>query len=75
MRGLSEFRDVFGISEFIYLCFSFFLGDAGEQAIRQILDEAGKVGELCAGKERRDIVGTAKTLSQMTDQVSEMRAR
>uniref|UniRef100_A0AAX7VJF8 Vinculin n=1 Tax=Astatotilapia calliptera TaxID=8154 RepID=A0AAX7VJF8_ASTCA len=50
-------------------------GDAGEQAIRQILDEAGKVGELCAGKERRDIVGTAKTLSQMTDQVSEMRAR
>ncbi|KAM3859406.1 LOW QUALITY PROTEIN: vinculin b [Diretmus argenteus] len=50
-------------------------GDAGEQAIRQILDEAGKVGELCAGKERRDIVGTAKTLGQMTDQVSEMRAR
>uniref|UniRef100_A0A672ZYZ8 Vinculin n=1 Tax=Sphaeramia orbicularis TaxID=375764 RepID=A0A672ZYZ8_9TELE len=50
-------------------------GDAGEQAIRQILDEAGKVGELCAGKERRDILGTAKTLGQMTDQVSEMRAR
>lgn len=52
-----------------------FSGDAGEQAIRQILDEAGKVGELCAGKERRDILGTAKTLGQMTDQVSEMRAR
>ena len=51
------------------------LGDQGEHAIRQILDEAGKVGELCAGKERRDIVGTAKTLGQMTDQVSEMRAR
>uniref|UniRef100_A0A8C6VXP0 Vinculin n=1 Tax=Nothobranchius furzeri TaxID=105023 RepID=A0A8C6VXP0_NOTFU len=50
-------------------------GDAGEQAVRQILDEAGKVGELCAGKERRDILGTAKTLGQMTDQVSEMRAR
>uniref|UniRef100_A0A8D3CC74 Vinculin n=1 Tax=Scophthalmus maximus TaxID=52904 RepID=A0A8D3CC74_SCOMX len=50
-------------------------GDQGEQAIRQILDEAGKVGELCAGKERRDILGTAKTLGQMTDQVSEMRAR
>ncbi|XP_056432450.1 vinculin b isoform X1 [Gadus chalcogrammus] len=50
-------------------------GDAGEQAIRQILDEAGKVGELCTGKERRDVVGTAKTLGQMTDQVSEMRAR
>lgn len=50
-------------------------GDAGEQAIRQILDEAGKVGELCAGKERRDILGTAKTLGQMTDQVSDMRAR
>ncbi|KAA8581486.1 hypothetical protein FQN60_003067 [Etheostoma spectabile] len=50
-------------------------GDAGEQAIRQILDEAGKVGELCAGKERRDILGTAKTLGQMTDQVSEIRAR
>lgn len=52
-----------------------FSGDAGEQAIRQILDEAGKVGELCAGKERRDILGTAKTLGQITDQVSEMRAR
>ncbi|KAF3853680.1 hypothetical protein F7725_014368 [Dissostichus mawsoni] len=50
-------------------------GDAGEQAIRQILDEAGKVGELCAGKERRDILGTAKTLGQMTDQVSDIRAR
>lgn len=50
-------------------------GDAGEQAVRQILDEAGKVGELCTGKERRDILGTAKTLGQMTDQVSEMRAR
>uniref|UniRef100_A0A8C2Z1T8 Vinculin n=1 Tax=Cyclopterus lumpus TaxID=8103 RepID=A0A8C2Z1T8_CYCLU len=50
-------------------------GDAGEQAIRQILDEAGKVGELCAGKERRDVLGTAKTLGQMTDQVSEIRAR
>lgn len=50
-------------------------GDAGEQAVRQILDEAGKVGELCTGKERRDILGTAKVLGQMTDQVSEMRAR
>lgn len=50
-------------------------GDAGEQAVRQILDEAGKVGELCTGKERRDILGTAKALGQMTDQVSEMRAR
>ncbi|XP_066549877.1 vinculin a isoform X3 [Amia ocellicauda] len=50
-------------------------GDTGEQAVRQILDEAGKVGELCAGKERRDIMGTAKTLGQMTDQVSELRAR
>uniref|UniRef100_A0A8C2C4M2 Vinculin n=1 Tax=Cyprinus carpio TaxID=7962 RepID=A0A8C2C4M2_CYPCA len=48
-------------------------GDPGEQAIRQILDEAGKVGELCAGKERRDIVGTAKTLGQLTEQVSELR--
>ncbi|XP_053306962.1 vinculin isoform X1 [Spea bombifrons] len=50
-------------------------GDAGEQAVRQILDEAGKVGELCAGKERRDILGTCQTLGQMTDQVSELRAR
>uniref|UniRef100_A0A8C2IC70 Vinculin n=1 Tax=Cyprinus carpio TaxID=7962 RepID=A0A8C2IC70_CYPCA len=50
-------------------------GDPGEQAIRQILDEAGKVGELCTGKERRDIVGTAKTLGQLTEQVSELRAR
>lgn len=55
--------------------FVLLLGDAGEQAVRQILDEAGKVGELCAGKERRDILGTAKALGQMTDQVSEMRAR
>ncbi|XP_038599555.1 vinculin isoform X1 [Tachyglossus aculeatus] len=50
-------------------------GDAGEQAIRQILDEAGKVGELCAGKERREILGTCKVLGQMTDQVADFRAR
>nr|XP_033799446.1 vinculin isoform X3 [Geotrypetes seraphini] len=50
-------------------------GDAGEQAIRQILDEAGKVGELCAGKERRDILGTCRTLGQLTDQLADLRAR
>ncbi|XP_052469017.1 vinculin isoform X3 [Carassius gibelio] len=50
-------------------------GDPGEHALRQILDEAGKVGELCAGKERREILGTAKTLGQMTDQVSDVRTR
>ncbi|XP_039528112.1 vinculin a isoform X4 [Pimephales promelas] len=50
-------------------------GDPGEHALRQILDEAEKVGELCAGKERREILGTAKTLGQMTDQVSDVRAR
>uniref|UniRef100_A0AAR2KJS5 Vinculin n=1 Tax=Pygocentrus nattereri TaxID=42514 RepID=A0AAR2KJS5_PYGNA len=50
-------------------------GEAGEQAIRQILDEAGKVGELCAGKERREILDTAKALGQITDQVSDLRAR
>nr|XP_013012099.1 vinculin isoform X3 [Cavia porcellus] len=50
-------------------------GDAGEQAIRQILDEAGKVGELCAGKECREILGTCKMLGQMTDQVADLRAR
>uniref|UniRef100_A0A671NL02 Vinculin n=1 Tax=Sinocyclocheilus anshuiensis TaxID=1608454 RepID=A0A671NL02_9TELE len=50
-------------------------GDPGEHALHQILDEAGKVGELCAGKERREILGTAKTLGQMTDQVSDVRAR
>ncbi|KAH0624348.1 hypothetical protein JD844_031735 [Phrynosoma platyrhinos] len=50
-------------------------GDSGEQAIRQILDEAGKVGELCAGKERREIVGTCKMLGQLTDQVADLRAR
>uniref|UniRef100_H0V4K2 Vinculin n=1 Tax=Cavia porcellus TaxID=10141 RepID=H0V4K2_CAVPO len=49
-------------------------GDAGEQAIRQILDEAGKVGELCAGKECREILGTCKMLGQMTDQVADLRA-
>ncbi|XP_021404717.1 vinculin isoform X1 [Lonchura striata] len=50
-------------------------GDAGEQAIRQILDEAGKAGELCAGKERREILGTCRTLGQMTDQLADLRAR
>eukprot|EP00069_Balaena_mysticetus_P014354 bmy_08688T0 len=38
-------------------------------------DEAGKVGELCAGKERREILGTCKMLGQMTDQVADLRAR
>ncbi|KAG7272556.1 hypothetical protein CRUP_004731 [Coryphaenoides rupestris] len=50
-------------------------GDPGEQAVRVILDEAGKVGELCAGRERKDILSTTKALGQMTDQVSELRAR
>uniref|UniRef100_A0A3P8ZTF9 Vinculin n=1 Tax=Esox lucius TaxID=8010 RepID=A0A3P8ZTF9_ESOLU len=50
-------------------------GEPGEVAVRVILDEAGKVGELCAGRERRDVLGTAKTLGQMTDQVVEQRAR
>ncbi|XP_026529964.1 vinculin [Notechis scutatus] len=49
-------------------------GDAGEQAIRQILDEAGNVGELCAGKERQEILGTCKMLGQMTDQLADLRA-
>lgn len=39
------------------------------------MDEAGKVGELCAGKERREILGTCKMLGQMTDQVADLRAR
>uniref|UniRef100_A0A673X3H5 Vinculin n=1 Tax=Salmo trutta TaxID=8032 RepID=A0A673X3H5_SALTR len=47
----------------------------GQPAVRVILDEAGKVGELCAGRERRDTLGTAKTLGQMTDQVTELRVR
>uniref|UniRef100_A0A8C8I0B7 Vinculin n=1 Tax=Oncorhynchus tshawytscha TaxID=74940 RepID=A0A8C8I0B7_ONCTS len=47
----------------------------GDVAVRVILDEAGKVGELCAGRERRDTLGTAKTLGQMTDQVTELRVR
>ncbi|KAM6442112.1 vinculin isoform 1-T1 [Liasis olivaceus] len=50
-------------------------GDSGEQAIRQILDEAGNVGELCAGKERREILGTCKMLGQLTDQLADLRAR
>lgn len=57
---------------FTHSCFP---GDAGEQAIRQILDEAGKVGELCAGKERREILGTCKMLGQLTDQLADLRAR
>ncbi|XP_005950204.1 vinculin-like isoform X2 [Neolamprologus brichardi] len=50
-------------------------GDLGEVALRVILDEAGKVGELCAGKERKDILATTKALGQMTDQVTDLRAR
>ncbi|XP_070696832.1 vinculin-like isoform X4 [Pempheris klunzingeri] len=50
-------------------------GDPGEVALRVILDEAGKVGELCAGKERKDILATTKALGQMTDQVADLRAR
>uniref|UniRef100_A0A8C5SMW9 Vinculin n=1 Tax=Laticauda laticaudata TaxID=8630 RepID=A0A8C5SMW9_LATLA len=50
-------------------------GDTGEQAIRQILDEAGNVGELCAGKERQEILGTCKMLGQLTDQLADLRAR
>lgn len=51
------------------------LGDPGEVALRVILDEAGKVGELCAGKERKDILATSKALGQMTDQIADLRAR
>ncbi|XP_072247180.1 vinculin-like isoform X4 [Leuresthes tenuis] len=50
-------------------------GDPGEVALSVILDEAGKVGELCAGKERKDILATTKALGQMTDQVADLRAR
>ncbi|XP_068182671.1 vinculin-like isoform X2 [Antennarius striatus] len=50
-------------------------GDPGEVALRVILDEAGKVGELCAGKERKDILATAKALGQMTDQIADLRVR
>uniref|UniRef100_A0A3Q3WC19 Vinculin n=1 Tax=Mola mola TaxID=94237 RepID=A0A3Q3WC19_MOLML len=50
-------------------------GDPGEVALRVILDEAGKVGELCAGKERKDILGTTKALGQNTDQIADLRAR
>ncbi|XP_029376166.1 vinculin-like isoform X7 [Echeneis naucrates] len=50
-------------------------GDAGEVALRVILDEAAKMGELCAGKERKDILATTKALGQMTDQIADLRAR
>ncbi|XP_047207852.1 vinculin-like isoform X2 [Girardinichthys multiradiatus] len=50
-------------------------GDPGEVALRVILDEAGKVGELCAGKERKDILATTKALGQMTDQIGDLRVR
>ncbi|KAM4729342.1 vinculin-like isoform 2-T2 [Anableps anableps] len=50
-------------------------GDPGEVALRVILDEAGKVGELCAGRERKDILATTKALGQMTDQIGELRVR
>uniref|UniRef100_A0A3Q1JMQ0 Vinculin n=1 Tax=Anabas testudineus TaxID=64144 RepID=A0A3Q1JMQ0_ANATE len=47
----------------------------GEVALRVILDEAAKVGELCAGKERKDILATTKALGQMTDQIADLRVR
>lgn len=50
-------------------------GDPGEAALRVILDEAGKVGELCAGKERKEILATTKALGQMTDQIGDLRVR
>ncbi|XP_029031809.1 vinculin-like isoform X2 [Betta splendens] len=50
-------------------------GEPGEVALRVILDEAGKVGELCAGKERKDILATTKALGHMTDQIADIRAR
>lgn len=50
-------------------------GDPGEVALHVILDEAGKVGELCAGKERKDILATTKALGQMTDQIADLRVR
>ncbi|KAF7652547.1 hypothetical protein LDENG_00095030 [Lucifuga dentata] len=50
-------------------------GEPGEVALCVILDEAGKVGELCTGKERKDILGTTKALGQMTDQLADLRAR
>lgn len=51
------------------------LGDPGEIALHLILDEAGKVGELCTGKERKDLLGTTKALGQMTDQLTDLRTR
>ncbi|XP_057703363.1 vinculin-like isoform X3 [Corythoichthys intestinalis] len=50
-------------------------GEPGEVALRVILDEAGKVGELCAGKERKDILATHKALVPMTDQIADLRVR
>ncbi|KAM8851464.1 vinculin-like isoform 4-T4 [Synchiropus picturatus] len=50
-------------------------GDQGEGALRVILDEAGKVGELCAGRERKDILATTKALGQITDQIVDLRLR
>lgn len=50
-------------------------GEPGEVNLRVILDEAGKVGELCAGKERKDILATAKALGQISDQIADLRAR
>uniref|UniRef100_M4A7P6 Vinculin n=1 Tax=Xiphophorus maculatus TaxID=8083 RepID=M4A7P6_XIPMA len=44
-------------------------------ALRVILDEAGKVGELCAGRERKDILATTRALGQMTDQIGDLRVR
>ncbi|XP_077469575.1 vinculin-like isoform X2 [Stigmatopora argus] len=50
-------------------------GEPGEFALRIILDETGKVGELCAGKERKDIMATHKALAPMTEQIADLRVR
>ncbi|XP_077585816.1 vinculin-like isoform X2 [Stigmatopora nigra] len=50
-------------------------GEPGEVALRIILDETGKVGELCAGKERKDIMATHKALAPMTEQIADLRVR
>lgn len=76
LLNTSDFTSFFPpLHNVILACVSSPSGDPGEVALRVILDEAGKMGELCAGKERKDILGTAKALGQMTDQIADLRVR
>nr|XP_006817880.1 PREDICTED: vinculin-like [Saccoglossus kowalevskii] len=50
-------------------------GGLGERSIRQIVDEARKVGARCEGPEKDEILRLCDDITVMTDQLAELRAR